>query len=455
MSRWIYEGILAVARALWPAYRCWAWLTGVESQELRERMGRLRPEAEALAHARPIWIQAASVGEVRLALGLIAALGASGTAPSPFYLTTTTRTARRLAGTLTGGGTLVGYCPLDFRGSAKRFMDALTPRAVLLIETEIWPNLLEAASRRSIPVLIVNGRISERAFARYRRIPALVRATLGRVTRALTQSRADADRFTSLGLPPDRVLVTGSVKSALAGAEPAPSELPALLGLASGDELWVAGSTAEGEDESVLESWLAIPDGPDLPEGRRVLVLAPRHPERFDAVASLIDQAGVPALRRSALVGSGASTSLGSLGASRTSGASGHGSRRLVVLLDSIGELASLYGSADVAFVGGTLAPVGGHNVLEPAARGVAPIVGPHTANVRETIERLLAAGGAFQVADRSELTALFAKLAGDPGLRRAAGARARAVAGENRDALDVTLRELAPFLQPIEAVGR
>jgi 3-deoxy-D-manno-octulosonic-acid transferase len=260
------------------------------------------------------------------------------------------------------------------------------------------------------------------------------------VSRACLQTPLDAERFVRLGLPRERIRVTGNLKFAASAAATAcdPHPILSTLGVGAEDELWVAGSTAEGEEAAILDAFAHLP--PPV-RGRRLLVIAPRHAERFEAAAKIAAASGLSWVRRSH-----------DPSGERSSRAAGHrppeGGAR-VILLDTLGELPLLYAAATVAFVGGSLVPVGGHNIIEPAANGVAPVFGPHIQNFREAAALLLEAGGAFQVWNAGELKDLFARLASDETLRRNSGERAKKVVLENSGSLDATIREILPYLRP------
>lgn len=462
-----YNGFLIPLRAGYAAYAILARLRGVPPVELRERLGGLAP-----VHGHPVWIQAASVGETGIAAALARALRQEH--PSlPLLVTSTTRTGHAAAARALPETVHRAYFPLDFRPAVRRAMDAVRPSALVLVETELWPNLFLEAAARGIPVLVVNGRISDRAFRRYRLAASLFRRALSHLALACVQTPLDHDRFAALGVSPQRIRVTGNIKFAAEAPARDGDAARAALGTAPGVELWVAGSTAEGEEEAVLAAFRDLPrDGV-----RRTLVLAPRRPERFEAVARGLASSGMRWRRRSeGGTGSGAAgggpaslasgnpagrasghpaTSAGGNPATPASGnpaspASGNDDdAREVVLLDTLGELASLYAGATAAFVGGTLVPVGGHNIIEPASVGVAPVFGPHVQNVRDVAARLVEAGGAFPVQDGAELARTFARLASDPQLRRRTGENARAVVASQAGALEATLREIRPFLAP------
>jgi len=332
------------------------------------------PRVPKLAsHAgRPlIWVHAVSVGEVLAISRLVKELDAA--LPDYFVaISTTTRTGQALARERFGSNR-VFYCPLDLPWAVRSHLNALQPRLLVLAETEFWPNLLAGCFRRGIPVAVVNARISDRSWPRSRRLRWLWRPFLERLSRVLAQSQADADRLKAIGCRPERVVVAGNLKFDVRAAEE--SEATRLLKvLGHGLRFLVAGSTLEGEESALLEAWPRLLEA----DSQLALILAPRHPERFDAVAAMLAQSGVPWVRRSAWSGK-PDESLEPLRAGQ------------FVLLDTIGELASVYSLAGVAFVGGSLVPAGGHNPLEPAQFAVPIVMGSYYENFRAIIDDLRA----------------------------------------------------------------
>ena len=390
----------------------------------RERLGRL-PAATNPHGMTGIWIQAVSVGEVLLARTLMNAIRDSRP-DVRFYLSTTTITGRGMAENLPARrADALLFFPLDLPWALRRTLDRLRPALFVAMETEIWPNLLRSLARREIPAIIVNGRISPEAYPRYRRGRFFFRRVLRFLDLALMQTQDDAARLISLGMPKERVQVTGNLKFDTARPEPEDTSLPETLGIAPDEMVFIAGSTLAGEEEAALEAFEAASKGCARP----LLILAPRHPPRFDDVARLLERRGVPWVRRSLLPG-----------ASRPD--------RRVILLDSLGELAPLYSRGRVIFVGGSLVPRGGHNILEPAARARPVIFGPHMENFREMADSMIRGGGGFQVSTTAELGEMMSKLAQDEVLFRRSGEAARAVVESNRGALERTLKHLDPYLR-------
>jgi 3-deoxy-D-manno-octulosonic-acid transferase len=307
-----------------------------------------------------------------------------------------------------------------------RALDAVRPRFFIAMETELWPNFLRALARRGIPSMIANGRISDRSFRRYRLAGRFLARVLERVTVFAMQSQEDARRIIALGAPPERVVVTGSLKADAGGDDPGARQLwERLLGLAPDDQVWIAGSTHRGEEELLLDAFARL--RPRFP--RLVLVLAPRHPERASEVDRLIRERGLVPLRRSELPRERA--------------------RDAVVVLDTVGELARLYRVGHVVYVGGSLVPNGGHNMLEPALRSRPVLFGPHTENFRESAELLLEARGAMRVADAAGLESAVGALLADPAAARAMGERGHAAVVSRQGGVQATIELIERYLCP------
>jgi len=379
---------------------------------LGERLGAV-PATPAGREA--IWIHAASVGEVSALAPVVRALRAD-LPDHRLVVSTLTSTGRAVARRRIPEADACVLLPLDLGWCVERALARVRPRLVLFSETELWPRFLCALGRRGIPSAMVSGRLSARAFVRYRRWRRLFLPALASVRWFGVQSLESARRLAALGAPRGRLVVTGSLKTA--GA----AEGVTLAGLGAGDApVLVAGSTHEGEEEAVLDAWAAI--AARVPRAR--LVLAPRRPERFEQVAALLARRGVAFVRRSALAPEAGE---------RWPAAAP------VLLLDGLGELAGLYAGARAAFVGGTLAPVGGHNLLEPALAGTPVVFGPHVENARAAADLLGASGGGFRMATAAELGARLLDLLGDEGAARRAGDAARAAVLDREGPLAVTL---------------
>ena len=329
--------------------------------------------SEAVAGRKVVWLHAVSVGEVMAASELVRELR-SRLPEWVIAISTTTETGQRLARERFSG-TPVFYMPLDFVLVVRRYLYTLHPNLVILMESELWPNLMNVCARQGIPVAVVNARVSDRSLPRYMRLRRLWRPLLEKVSLFLAQSDENARRLVRIGAPPDRVRVAGNLKyDVKAAGESAMTKLLAER-LPSGAKVFVAGSTLEGEEKMLLEAWprvLGAAPG-------AVMVLAPRRPERFAAVADLVANSGFGVVRASEL---------------RAGGGVGVIARGSVVLLDTIGDLASVYSLGTAAFVGGSLVAGGGHNPLEPARFGVPVVMGESSENFREIVETMRDADG-------------------------------------------------------------
>jgi 3-deoxy-D-manno-octulosonic-acid transferase len=396
--------------------------------DLAARLGRWAP----LPGRGPrLWLHAVSVGEAIAATPLVEGLRRHYPS-SPLVMTTVTATGATVVRERFRDEATHRYLPVDVPGAVRRAITAVEPRFLICMETELWPNLFHALAGRRVPLMIANGRLSDRSFRRYRLVQGFMRGVLHDVSVFAMGSPEDARRVIALGAPPERVFVTGNIKHDAGADEPGAVELwRRLLGLANGRPAWVAGSTHRGEEEAVLAAHAeACRRFPDL-----VLVLAPRHPERAPEVQALIERRGWTTVRRSAL----------------PQGAGANGGRFPVILLDTVGELAQLYAIADVVFVGGSLVPAGGHNVLEPAARGKPVLTGPHTENFREASALLTRAGASRTVLDAAALGAELVTLLTDSPLRERLGAAGRQAVASRHGAVAETLELVTRFLAPPE----
>ncbi len=387
--------------------------------------------------ARPaIWLHAVSVGETLAAKPLIAALR-ERFPNHRLILSTTTITGQAVARERVAEADGVCYFPFDWKLTVRHALDAIQPQVVILMESELWLNFLDECRDRNIPTIVVNGRISDRSFPRSQKVGFLIHRLYKLVTRFLMQSRVDAERAMKLGAPPERVGVSGNLKYDIRDA----SESPALVEAAkqlddifalSSSRLIVAGSTSEGEEQILLEAFGQLRKlGPT--ENVRLLI-APRHPERFDAAAKLIEASGLIWTKRSA--------------ANQTS------KTAEVILLDSIGELAALYRFASIVFVGGSLVKKGGHNILEPALFAKPIIVGPHMENFREITTELLRRKAVMQMEATNaneqvrELSRTFAELLGNRERAQRLGANARQAIEDNRGATARTVAAIAELIE-------
>jgi 3-deoxy-D-manno-octulosonic-acid transferase len=399
----------------------WQILTSRHRREWEERLARRLPEARPGA----VWIHGSSVGEARIVRGLASGLRRHR-AELPIAVSAYTATGRAQLPRHPEVDAAF-FMPLDFSGLPSKLLKALRPVAIVLVETELWPNLLREAEHAGVTVVVVNGRLSERRMVSYRRFAKLYRPLLSGLAAVGAQSEEDALRFRELGASPEAVSVTGNVKYDLQNPRVDLAGLRQRLGLSADRPVFVAGSTGQGEDRPVLEAFgLARKRHPTL-----LLVLAPRHPERFDDVEQQVRSAGLRVERFSAEKPSAGTD---------------------VILVDTIGELQQLYSVAAAAFVGGSLVPIGGHNVLEPAVVDVPVLFGPHTENVTEPASELERAGGALRTGDARELGEAVATLISEPERAKRLVENARRVLTRNRGALDRSLRIV---LEAAEASSR
>lgn len=418
--------ILLLPKFAIDALRTRKYVTG-----LGQRLGNL---PAMLPRNHPvIWIHCVSVGETEAARPLVTAL--LDRLPSHrLVVSTTTVTGQRVARNAFGKeAAAVFYFPIDWAWTVRRVLRVLQPAAVLIMETELWPHLLRECRARTIPVALVNGRISETSFRRYRLIHSFMRRVLNDLSVALMQSERDADRIRELGLAPDRVLMSGNLKfdSSEDATDGAVSfSLRTRFGLDGTKPLIVAGSTHGPEELVVIEAFKQLRN---LQPGARLLI-APRHPERFSEVAVLLEGSGLKWARRSA-----AQTPKDAVSD--------------VILLDTVGELRAVYSLATVAFVGGSIAAHGGHNLLEPASLGVAVVTGAHTENFAAITKALVEQDAVVQLPEvetsqaPTDLAAVLGRLLADEGRRRAIGRRALTVCNQNRGATERTLEVIDGLL--------
>ncbi len=369
-----------------------------------------------------IWVHAVSVGEVIAALPLVERLMASHPELAVTVTTMTPTGSERVRAAL-GERVHHRYLPYDLPGAVGRFLDDVRPRLGLLMETELWPNLVAGCATRRVPLVLANARLSAGSADGYRKIGGLVRPLLGGLAAITAQAEADAQRFVALGADPARVKVTGSIKFDLA-IDDATRAAGRALREALGAErpCWIAASTHDGEDEQVLAAHAGVRER--FPGA--LLLLVPRHPERFVRVAALCEARGFGGARRSR---------------------GETGDEVAVYLGDTMGELLALYAAADVAFVGGSLVPTGGHNPLEPVALGLPVVTGPHLHNFARIASLLEEAGALTRVADAGALASWVVELLASPERAAAAGAAGREVVERNRGALDRLLTEVETLL--------
>ncbi len=428
----VYSSLLLAALVLGAPY----WLARMATSGryrvgLRGRLG-LVPEGlrTAVAGRDVIWVHAVSVGEVLAAVQLIRAL----TTVLPGWVlavSTTTETGQRLAKERLPESP-VFYLPLDFRVSVRRYLQVLQPKMLVLMESELWPRLIDECAKGGTPVAVVNARISDRSFPRYMRLQGLWRRFLGMISLFLAQSEESAERLVKIGAAAERVKVMGNLKyDVRVGDE---SALTAMLRarLPVGAEVLVCGSTLEGEEKILLAAWPAVLAA--APSA--VMVIAPRHPDRFAAVAEMVAASGFESMRASGFRQQPESVAGGS-----------------IFLLDTIGDLASMYGVATVAFVGGSLVAKGGHNPLEPAQFGVPVLMGPSFENFREIVERMRGRD-AIEIVSPETIAPALVRMLRDAESARALGERGRAVFEEQAGATARTVEELTLLLRerPVSA---
>jgi 3-deoxy-D-manno-octulosonic-acid transferase len=426
VSMYVFYSLLLACAALLslPWWTVQMLRLGKYRSGLAERLGRV-PIRLNDAQPSSIWVHAVSVGEVLAVSQLIKDLQQQHP-DRQIFVSTTTATGQALARQRFGANR-VFFMPLDFGFAVRRYLNALKPQLIVIAETEFWPNLLHLARKRQTAVAIVNARISDRSFPRYKRFKWFFGRVLSEVDLFLAQTADDAQRLREIGAPTERVRVSGNLKFDIRpNAQP---ELITGLRAAIGKDapVIVCGSTAEGEEEPLLAAFKAVQQ--QFPAA--VMVLAPRHPERFEKVAALIASQGFSLQCRSQwqpaqLIRNG------------------------IFLLDSVGELAAIYELADIAFVGGSLVPTGGHNILEPAQYGAAILVGPHTFNFREIVT-LFEQAGAVKTVTAETLPAQFLLLLGKPEDRRRMGSAAKDLFAKHAGATRRTLEALAPFLKQQE----
>jgi 3-deoxy-D-manno-octulosonic-acid transferase len=424
----IYSALLAAAMLLTLPY----WLLqrmrhGKYGAGLGERLGRI-PRRLVAQPARPtIWIHAVSVGEVLTISGLATEL-TKRFSQHRVVISTTTDTGQKLARTRFDEEN-VFYFPLDFAFAIRPYLRLLQPKLVVIAETEFWPNFLRLAHASGARIAVVNGRISDRSWPGYRRFRRLLTGVLQRVDLFLTQTAEDARRLVEIGAPPELVRATGNLKFDV----PAPAAPPIIASLraafqqAQTGPVIVCGSTVEGEEPLLLQAFINILAS----HPRAVMVLAPRHPERFGEVAELLNQLGIRFWRRSLW---GGDPILGG-----------------VLLIDTIGELAALYALADVACVGGSLVPRGGHNIIEPALHGVPIVVGNHTENFRDIVS-LFQSRDAVRVVGPAELPLVLMDLISNPAERAELGRRAAETIRAQMGATQRTMQALETLLVPASA---
>ncbi|MDH5175684.1 MAG: lipid IV(A) 3-deoxy-D-manno-octulosonic acid transferase [Gammaproteobacteria bacterium] len=406
---------IVVAHEAWQALRDPAY---------RGRLGQRLGFAPRPDRTGSLWIHAVSVGEVQAAAGLIRELRRRHPA-LPIVVTTTTPTGAQRARALYQDAVHHCYLPYDLPGAVSRFLDRIAPQAAIILETEIWPTLYAALERRGIPLVLGSARVTPRSVGRYRKLASLFRDALANGITIGAQTPGDAERFIAVGAPRARVQVTGNIKYDLTIP---PSTVEAGRALReqwdSRRPAWIAGSTHEGEEEAALAAHAMLSE--QFPNA--LLLLVPRHPQRFDAVRALLRRRDVPFAMRSA----------GALPAAGDA----------VLLVDTIGELQMFYAAADVAFVAGSLVPIGGHSLLEPAVLGLPILSGPHTQNSQDVADLLAQSGALRVVQDAQELGHQLLEHLADPARAQAIGAAGRDAVAANRGAVSRLVAMIEPLLR-------
>lgn len=415
-----YFGLpLILIRLCWRARRAPAY-----AKRWGERFGLVAP---LVTEKTVVWIHTVSVGEFLGALPLIRILQQSS--HLQFVVTTTTPTGSERVRATLGDSVMHVYAPYDLPDAISRFLNRVQPRLLVIMETELWPNTLAACAQREIPILLINARLSARSARGYQRFAGITRPMLQQLTCAAIQHRDDAARFTALGLPATAAQVTGNIKFDLTLSDDLINEARRLKEIWSQDGsrlIWIAASTHQGEDEKILDAFAQFRATNEATTKNLLLVLVPRHPERFAAVGALCEARGFQVVRRS--------------------------QRELrpntdIVLGDTMGELLLMFGASDIAFVGGSMVPNGGHNFIEPAAWQLPLVSGEHVFNFAE-VARLLSDAGALTLVNSVDALAQQIKLlASDEQMRKSKGGAARAVAEANRGALEKTIRIIEQFL--------
>lgn len=425
MPRWLYTLLLYLLLPLVPLR---LYLRGRKAPAYRlrwrERLGVSAPLSKL--PQQPIWLHAVSVGETLAAQPLVAAIRQQW--PNrPLLITTMTPTGSERVQALWGDAVFHVYAPYDYPHAISRFLNAWRPAALVIMETELWPNTLAAAKARAIPVLLANARLSEKSAKGYARAGGLTRSLMHSLSMVAAQDQATATRFQDLGLPAKKVSVTGSVKFDLSLPNDLTEQAKKLLNQwrLQEREIWVAASTHDGEDEQVLKAHrLLLQSSPGA-----LLILVPRHPERFQQVANVVAQHSFEMVRRSQQQAVGPQTQ--------------------VLLADTMGELLLWLAMADVAFVGGSLVPVGGHNTLEPLALSVPTLTGPHYMNFQVINDALIKAGALAVVQNSDELADAVLQLLNDTTLVQQRRQAAEQVMTANRGAVQRQLSLLQQLLEP------
>ncbi|MGM0954030.1 MAG: lipid IV(A) 3-deoxy-D-manno-octulosonic acid transferase [Pseudomonadota bacterium] len=407
MLHFLYSQLM---RLLVPFVLARFWWQGRHAPALRQNLGQRLGLVQR--YSQPvIWVHTASVGEA-IAAGPMVRRLLVRKLDARVLITAMTDTGLAQARKMFGDDVDYSYVPLDTPGSVRRFLRRVNPKVAVILETEIWPNMITQCYRKNVPVFLINARLSERSARGYERVRGLARPIMQKITWIAAQAENDAERFRRIGVAPSSVEVTGSVKFDVDITDAVRSDAQQCRRELGARPVWVAGSTHSGEDEQLLDAHrLVLAQHPQA-----LLVIVPRHPDRFDSVAELVEKNGFTMARR------------------LLRQAPVHAQ---VYLGDTMGELMMLYGAGDMAFVGGSLIERGGHNPLEPAAWGIPVLSGPHVFNFETVYEHLRSGGGVAMIQNSEELGLAVARLMAIQEERQALGERALAVVNKNRGALD------------------
>jgi 3-deoxy-D-manno-octulosonic-acid transferase len=420
MLRLVYNTLIYAAAPFALLANLWR---GLRDTAYRERLGERFGFSRVRAN-ESIWVHAVSVGEVQAGATLIREL-ARRHPQRPLIVTTGTPTGAQRVQALFGASVRHVYLPYDLPGATRRFLNRVKPRIAIVMETEVWPNLFRECARRRIPLLIASARLSPKSVRGYRWLASLFKDALANGIQIAAQTRGDADRFISVGANPANVHVVGNIKFDLEIAADIRSRGHSLRATElSGREVWVAGSTHAGEEDMVLEAHAQLL----RTHPRALLVLVPRHPQRFDDVKAALRARSIDFVARSSQTAPRAETT--------------------ILLVDALGELTTFYAAADIAFVGGSLVPIGGHNLLEPAALALPVLTGPHNFNSPDVANALLARDAASEVRTSEQLATSLASLLDSRERREHMGANALSFVTENRGALERLLVLIEPRLQ-------
>jgi 3-deoxy-D-manno-octulosonic-acid transferase len=421
MLRLVYNTLIYVAAPLALGANLWRSLSDPAYRErLGERFGFMRSPVTP----NGIWVHAVSVGEVQAAAALIRELLRRCPHVS-IVVTTGTPTGAQRVRALFANKVQHIYLPYDLPGAVRRFLDRVQPRLAIVMETEVWPNLFRECARRNVPLVIASARLSQKSVRGYRWLAGLFKDALANGIEIAAQTQGDADRFIGAGANPRHMHVVGSIKFDLEIADEVRAQGRVMReSQFANRDVWVAGSTHAIEEDIVLDAHALLRRS----NPRALLVLVPRHPNRFDEVKAALSKKRIAFVTRSSHVEPNAATE--------------------VVLVDTLGELLMFYAAADVAFVGGTLVPIGGHSLLEPAALGVAVITGPHNFNSPDIARALLDQGAVLEVRTSEQLAAALTRLLDDRVKREELGARAFAFLKRNKGALQRLVTVLEPHLK-------